>query len=132
MSSEPNIFEIAQQTHYPVDAFIFIQRGLDHTVRSIHGLMPKDIAPEDDSQNRHISGQQLCEGIRQYAVGQYGLMARMVLRRFKIYTTEDFGNLVFAMVDAGLMRKTEEDAIADFIDVYEFSEAFGSELQLSK
>ena len=108
------------------------QRGLDHTVRSIHGQVPKDLNADDESQSRHITGQELCEGIRQYAIGQYGLMARMVLRRYKIYTTEDFGNLVFAMVDAGLMRKTEEDSIADFVDVYDFAEAFGNELQLSQ
>ena len=59
-------------------------------------------------------------------------MARSVLRRFKIYATEDFGHLVFAMVDSGVMRKTDEDSIADFIDVYDFSEAFANELQLSQ
>ncbi|HAI10729.1 MAG TPA: hypothetical protein DCM28_03435 [Phycisphaerales bacterium] len=132
MSSEPSIYEIAQQTRYPVDAFIFIQRGLDFTVRRIHGDVPKDLDPEDDSTNRHVSGQELCEGLREFAISQYGLMARTVLRRFKIYATEDFGHLVFAMVDAGAMRKTEEDSIADFVDVYDFSDAFGSELQLSQ
>ncbi|MBL4701254.1 MAG: hypothetical protein JKX85_08340 [Phycisphaeraceae bacterium] len=143
MSSEPNIFEIAQKTRYPVDAFIFIQRGLDHTVRNIHGQTPEaqtqaptQASPgtpkDEESLSRHISGQQLCEGLRKFAVQQYGLMARTVLRRFKIYHTEDFGHLVFAMVNAGLMRKTDEDTLADFTAVYDFSEAFGTELQLSQ
>lgn len=132
MSAEPSIFDLANKTCYPVDAFIFIQRGLDHTVRGVHGAIPKDLDPEDESTNRHVSGQQLCEGLRVFAIQQYGLMARTVLRRFKIYTTEDFGNLVFAMVDAGMMRKTDEDTIEDFIDVYDFSEAFGTQLQISQ
>jgi uncharacterized repeat protein (TIGR04138 family) len=132
MSAEPSIFEIAQQTQYPVDAFIFIQRGLDYTVRHIHGDVPKDLDPEDESTNRHVTGQQLCQGLREYAISQYGLMARTVLRRYKIYTTEDFGKLVFAMVDAGVMRKTDEDTLADFVDVYDFSEAFSNNLQLSQ
>jgi uncharacterized repeat protein (TIGR04138 family) len=132
MSAEPSIFDIALKTRYPVDAFIFIQRGLDHTVRGIHGAIPKDLDPQDESTNRHVSGQQLCEGLREFAITQYGLMARTVLRRFKIYTTEDFGHLVFAMVDAGMMRKTDEDSIADFMNVYDFSEAFGTQLQLSQ
>lgn len=132
MSAEPSIFEIANKTRYPVDAFIFIQRGLDHTVRAIHGDIPKDLDTEDETTSRHVSGQQLCEGLRAFAIAQYGLMARSVLRRFKIYATEDFGHLVFAMVDSGVMRKTDEDSIADFIDVYDFSEAFANELQLSQ
>lgn len=132
MSAEPSIFDLAQKTRYTVDAFIFIQRGLDYTVRSIHGDIPKDLDTEDETTSRHVSGQQLCEGLRKFAISQYGLMARTVLRRFKIYSTEDFGHLVFAMVDAGVMRKTDEDSIADFINVYDFADAFGTQLQLSQ
>ena len=120
-----------------------MQCGLDHTVRGIHGdppeLDPEEPVSEQDFefddeqvQARHISGADLCLGLRDYAVGQYGLMARSVLRHWHINTCEDFGHIVFAMVEAGLMFKTEEDSIKDFQGVYDFSNAFSPRLQLDE
>ncbi len=102
---------------YPPEAYEFVQRGLAHTAQIVHG--EKDV--ED---NRHVSGQQLCLGLKDFAIKQYGLLARTVLNRGNIRKTEDFGRLVFAMIEAGLMRKTDEDTLEDFIGVFEFDEAF--------
>lgn len=118
---------VARSTKYPLDAFIFVQRGLDFTVRRIHG----EPQASDEVGSRHVSGQELCLGLRDYAIQQYGMMARTVLRRWNILSSEDFGHIVFAMVDAGLMHKTDEDTIRDFVGVYDFAEAFASSLQLS-
>lgn len=109
---------------YPSEAFHFVSEGLAHTVQSIHGQRDeaKDMAPTDES--RHINGRQLCLGLRNYALQRYGLLARTVLHRWNIKGTEDFGRIVFAMVDAGLMRKTEEDTPEDFQQVFDFHEAF--------
>lgn len=111
---------------YPPEAFQFVSEGLGHTVRMIHGHRDeaRELAPDD--QSRHINGQQLCLGLKNYAVQRYGLMARTVLHRWNISRTEDFGRIVFAMVDLGLMRKTEEDTIQDFEGVFDFHEAFRS------
>jgi uncharacterized repeat protein (TIGR04138 family) len=103
---------------YPAAAFQFVQAGLNHTVMGIHG--PKD----DPKTNRHVSGQQLCEGLRDYALEQWGLLARTVLARWNITSTYDFGRIVFAMVDNGLMQKTDDDTIEDFRNVYDFRTAF--------
>jgi uncharacterized repeat protein (TIGR04138 family) len=73
---------------------------------------------------RHISGQQLCEGLRMYAIEQWGMMAGTVLRRWNLRATIDFGRIVFALVDGGLMHKTERDKLEDFRDVYDFDRAF--------
>lgn len=129
---EPDLWSLTRKTKYPIDAFIFVQRGLDHTVRAIHGEPGADYDPEDDSVNRHVSGRQLCEGLRDYAIQQYGLMARSVLRHWRIYNCEDFGRIVFAMVDSGMMRKTDQDTIDDFCGVFDFAEAFGRGLILSE
>lgn len=109
---------------YPPEAFHFVSEGLSHTVRTIHGHRDEsmEIAPTD--QNRHISGKQLCLGLRTYALQRYGLLARTVLHRWNIKGTEDFGKIVFAMVDAGLMRKTDEDTPEEFEGVFDFHEAF--------
>ena len=128
--------EVAEETGYPVDAFVFVQRGLDHTVKRIHGELDEGespwIDPETGQSSRHVSGRDLCFGLRDYAVEQYGLLARPVLRRWRITRCEDFGRIVFAMVESGIMQKTDEDGLDDFNDVFEFSQAFSPELQLSK
>lgn len=115
-----------KSTKYPLDAFIFVQRALDFTVRREHGEIDETEELLDDEQpSRHVSGRQLCMGIRDFAIQQYGLLAGTVLRRWRITRSEDFGMIVFAMVDAGMMHKTDQDTIEDFTNVFSFREAFG-------
>jgi uncharacterized repeat protein (TIGR04138 family) len=101
---------------YAQEAFQFVRDGLAHTVKTIHG--------ENKSCERHVSGQELCVGLKDYAIERYGLLARTVLSRWGINRTEDFGRIVFAMIDAGLMRKSDEDTLEDFREVFDFEEAF--------
>lgn len=125
-----DIVEVAKHTRYPVGAFLFVQRGLDYTVRTIHGELDDDELLAPQQSNRHIDGRQLCYGLRDYAVEQYGLMAKAVLRSWNIHACEDFGRIVFAMVDSGLMHKQDHDSIEDFHAVFRFSEAFAPAFQL--
>ena len=105
---------------YPREAYDFVRAGLTHTVQMIHGETPGD--SDDDS--RHVSGRQLCLGLRDYATHRYGRLARTVLGRWGIHSTEDFGRIVYAMVDAGLMRTSDDDSFEEFRDVFDFDEAF--------
>ncbi|MHC4994360.1 MAG: Minf_1886 family protein, partial [Planctomycetota bacterium] len=117
--------QIAEGTKYPVDAFHFLRRGLDHTVHGVHQN------PEQMSeQERHVSGQQLSEGLRDFAIQQYGPLARTVLRRWNINRTEDFGHIVFAMVEGGLMQATEEDSVTDFDSIYDLDDALRVQISL--
>lgn len=102
---------------YPPEAYEFVRQGLAHTSQIVHG-------EKDPGENRHVSGQQLCLGLKDYAIKQYGLLARTVLGRWNIHRTDDFGRIVFGMIDQGLMRKTDEDTIDDFRGVYDFGEVF--------
>ena len=104
---------------YARDAYKFVQEGLHYTVSKLHGEDQGD--PEA---NRHISGQQLCEGLRDFALMQWGMLARTVLERWGIASTLDFGRIVFALVEHGHMSKTEEDTLEDFRNVYDFAGAF--------
>ncbi len=122
-----NIADIAARTHYPVDAFHFIRRGLDFTVRQQRPDVDKLSARQ-----RHVSGQELSHGLRDYAVREYGPLARTVLLRWRITRTEDFGQIVFAMVNAGLMQATEGDSIRDFDNGFGFDEAFGVPVSLDR
>jgi len=104
---------IASQPKYKIEAYSFILAALHFTMAAI-------------KPPRHITGQELCEGIRKYAIDQFGPMAKTVLQHWGIEETVDFGHIVFALVDIGLMRKTEEDTISDFTNVYSFDDAFSS------
>lgn len=109
---------------YPPEAYEFVQRGLSYTVEQVHA------AVTDPEAGRHVTGRQLCNGLREYALKQWGLMARTVLRRWEIHSTLDFGNIVFTLIKVEQMQKTDEDSIEDFRDVYDFRTAFESGYQI--
>lgn len=73
---------------------------------------------------RHLTGQQLCEAIRQYALEQYGYMSKVVLNSWGIHNTGDFGEIVYNLIRIGMMKKSESDRREDFDDCYDFDEAF--------
>lgn len=110
---------------FPPQAYQFVREGLAHTVRSQHAQGGEEGMLEGGREDRHVTGQQLCLGLRDYATQKYGRLARTVLSSWHVHQTDDFGKMVFAMIDAGLMRKTDEDAPEDFANVYDFGEAFG-------
>jgi hypothetical protein len=84
---------------------------------------PRRKAPE-----RHLTGQELCEAARQYALQQYGYMSRTVLGTWGVRSTADLGEIVFNMIEIGQMRKTRKDKREDFHGVYDFDEAFSRDL----
>lgn len=103
---------------YPIEAYDFVQDGLFYTVRRVYGNQV------DPGADHHVSGQQLCEGLREYALLRWGLMARAVLHRWNITSTRDFGRIVFSMVEGGHLRKRPQDCIEDFANVYDFRTCF--------
>jgi len=103
---------------YPREAYEFVQQGLSYTVGKLHG------DKKDPKASRHITGRQLSEGLREFALLQWGMLAGTVLRRWNICRTDDFGRIVFAMVKSGWMSKTDEDTIEDFRNVFDFRTAF--------
>lgn len=110
---------------YPDAAFKFVQDGLRHTAKVIHGEAAVIETPHGPvGPERHVNGAQLCLGLRDFAIQRYGMLARTVLERWGIRQTDDFGRIVFAMIEAGLMRKSDEDSFADFHAVFDFEEAF--------
>jgi len=84
--------------------------------------------PRRRQAERHVSGQELCEAARQYALQQYGFLAPTVLGSWGVHRTSDFGDIVFSMIEIGQMRKTRRDKREDFNDVYEFGDAFSRDL----
>ena len=103
---------------YPIEAFVFLHEGLAYTVHHLHGER------KTAEQDMHVSGQQLCQGLRDFALLKYGMLAGTVLCRWGINGTIDFGKMVFNMIDAGMMSRTDADTVDDFRNVYDFRSAF--------
>jgi uncharacterized repeat protein (TIGR04138 family) len=110
---------------YPREAYKFVQAGLNYTVEKIHAEQA-----EDPEINRHVTGQQLCEGLREFALKEWGLLAHTVLKRWNITTTYDFGRIVFALVEYKHMAATEDDTVEDFRNVFDFKTAFDSNYKI--
>ncbi|MFA4947570.1 MAG: Minf_1886 family protein [Candidatus Krumholzibacteriia bacterium] len=101
----------SRDRRYHADAYLFVIDVVEAVLLEIVRM-------------RHISGSELCRGLRTLATARFGPMAKEVLNFWGVRSTEDFGNIVFNLVDAGLLLKTEHDRIEDFIDVYDFGEVF--------
>ena len=102
---------------YKGDAYLFVYDALQYTVDKLG----KTTLP---TENRHISGRDLLFGISEYSAEQFGPLTCSVFSHWGIRQTRDFGEIVFNLVGANLMSKTEEDHIEDFVDVYEFADEF--------
>jgi uncharacterized repeat protein (TIGR04138 family) len=85
---------------------------------------PSLAAKQSKGKSRHVSGQELLEGIRQFALAQFGPMTMSVFAEWGIHSGADFGEIVFNLVESKLLSKTETDSQADFQNGYDFFEAF--------
>jgi uncharacterized repeat protein (TIGR04138 family) len=108
---------------YPASAYQFVQEALGYTVEKMHG----GLRNVDSSVSRHVTGQDLCAGLREYALNQWGLLAYTVLRRWNITRTIDLGRIVFALIDIGQMQKTDTDTLDDFRDQFDMKRALETE-----
>lgn len=113
---------IVEDGRYPLEAYGFLHDGLGYAVKAIHGEESDSAEPGQ----RHVTGAQLCLAMRDLALERWGLLAPTVLARWGIGETIDFGNMVYLLIQHGYMKKTEEDSIEDFRDVYQFEDAFGA------
>jgi uncharacterized repeat protein (TIGR04138 family) len=112
---------VRRDPRYAYEAYEFVYEALSHTQKLLGRLPPQGTAGEAAA--HHVTGRQLLEGIRDLALRQFGLMARIVFRCWGIERTDDFGEIVFNLVEAGLMSKTEEDSRADFHNVFDLDAA---------
>jgi len=101
---------------YPRDAYVFMRDALDQTVKAL--------AAGERENPRNVSIVELLGGIRDYALGQFGPMTITVLEEWGIRETSHFGDLVFNLIEAGWLAKTEQDRRSDFDRGFDFEEAF--------
>ncbi len=97
---------------YPIDAYFFVQEAVSYTIDTLNKSSKR--------KSFHVSGQELLEGIRQFAVEQFGPMAYTVFSEWRVTSTDDFGRIVFILVDHGLLSARQEDSMEDFADGFDF------------
>lgn len=135
--THPIVRLLQEDRRYKLDAYQFVRDGLAYAQEVLHmgekhatsGETAEEGGPRVE---QHLTGQQLCEAIRQYAVQQYGLMAKTVLNSWGLYTTSDFGEVVYNLIRVGLMKKSKSDRREDFNDCYNFDDAFVSRFEFEK
>lgn len=116
-SFQETVFEICKKDpRYNPDAYFFLVEALDVTV--------KDIRKNQPDHGRHVTGKELLEGIRDFALDEFGPMAFTVFAEWGVHTTQDFGEIVFNLVESGRLGKTETDSREDFKDAFSFEDAF--------
>ena len=107
---------LAKDPRYARDAYGFLREALDFT--------QKVVGKENHGKIRHVTGQELLEGIREFALQTFGPMAMTVFEEWGIRSCADFGEIVFIMVEHSLLKKTDKDSRADFENGYDFHTAF--------
>lgn len=122
---------LEQDQRYTLDAYQFVREALAYAQEVLR--MPKQESEEDESpeEEHHLTGQQLCEAIRLYALEQFGYMAKTVFNTWGIHNTGDFGEIVYNLIRIKQMKKSDADRREDFNDVYEFDGAFQPIFELS-
>lgn len=122
---------IKKDRRFKVDAYDFVREALAYAADALEMGCLKEPEPnltleqrKQECRERHLTGQQLCDAIRMYALNQFGLMAQVVLRSWGVQSTSDFGDIVYNMISVGVMKKSANDRRSHFDDVYDFEEAF--------
>jgi uncharacterized repeat protein (TIGR04138 family) len=111
---------IERDVRYHPNAYQFVYQALRFTQQCLN----RAVSPGREKEEAHISGTELLDGIRAFALDQFGLMTRTVFRCWGIRSTDDFGQIVFELVERGEMSKTDRDQLSDFFDVYDFADVF--------
>ncbi len=115
LENDPLAPVLAKDPRYNREAYLFLREALEFTQRQVK---------RESDLTRHVSGHELLDGIREFALKQYGPMTLLVLEEWGVRKCEDFGEMVFNMVEHNILAKTEKDSRDDFKGGYDFTAAF--------
>jgi uncharacterized repeat protein (TIGR04138 family) len=117
----------APRLRYHANAYRFVSAALPYAQK----ILKRSFAANMDDESAHITGPELLEGIRQFALETFGLLTLTVFHRWGIYETNDFGRIVFELIDRGELRKTDRDQLSDFFAVYDFEDVFDRDYRIN-
>ncbi len=118
---------LRKDRRYPAEAYQFLCDALEHT-QELFDKQPEEC--DDPETDYHVSGQDLCRGACSLAVREFGQMASTVFRLWNICTTDDIGNVVFNLIEIGLLAQSEKDDITDFHDLFCLEQMLTTELAI--
>ena len=135
-NSNHSLYDLVQSdTRYPIDAYVFVHEALNFASESL------ELGSVDESAEivqasaipvkRHLTGQELCEAIRRYALNQFGYMSKVVLQSWGITSTSCFGDIVYNLIRIGRMEKSRDDKRDHFNNVYDFNDVFENDFRIS-
>jgi uncharacterized repeat protein (TIGR04138 family) len=130
MMHHPKLAELVKRhPRYAYEAYEFVFAALAHTQKLLGRAVPEE-GGEEPGPSHHVSGGELLDGIRDLALREYGLMARAVFHRWGIDRTDDFGEIIFNLVEASLMSKTPTDTRRDFHNVFDLDQVLVRDYQI--
>lgn len=142
-SLAPLLELLKRDRRYKLQAYVFVYEALEYahrvlrmgrpgrSERPVEEGMELPPASEAEPAEQHLTGQELCEAIRRYALDQFGYMAKTVFNQWGVYSTSDFGEIVYNLISIGKMSKTPEDRREDFDNVFDFDEGLTSSFRMT-
>ncbi|WP_145272355.1 Minf_1886 family protein [Planctomycetes bacterium SV_7m_r] len=132
---------LKEDPRYKYEAYQFVREALQFG-QQLRQELPESIGVENDLdddgfpaetvvRSAHVTGQELCESCRLYAIEQFGLLAQLVLGKWGVCSTSDFGEIVYNLIRIEQMRKSDSDRRQDFDNVYSFESAFEPDFRLN-
>jgi uncharacterized repeat protein (TIGR04138 family) len=125
----PEIVDIVRRDRrYAYEAYEFVFEALSHTQRMV-GRVP--LGGETPTEEHHVSGKEILEGAVDLAREEYGFLARTVFQQWGIRRTDDLGEIVFNLIESGLLSKTDTDSRADFREVFDLDRTLSDGFTIS-
>jgi uncharacterized repeat protein (TIGR04138 family) len=106
---------VRDDKRFDLNAYHFVRDALDYTIK---------LQKKSHATNKHVTGIELLEGIRQFTLREFGPMSKFVLNEWGVANCRDFGQIVFNLVQSGVLGKSDNDRMEDFTETYTFEEAF--------
>ena len=118
---DPKLLELTRDDpRYSYEAYEFVCEAVTYTQDRLGRLPCEDDPPDADY---HVSGAELVRGTCELACEEFGLMAGVVFRQWGITCSDDVGELVFRLINSGMLSQSEEDDPADFRGLFDLSQA---------
>lgn len=112
---------LLEDSRYDARAYSFVREGLDYTLKALKRTAKNT--------HNHVSGNELLEGLRDFTIKEFGPMGKMVLNEWGVTCCKDFGNIVFHLVEYGVLGRNENDRLEDFAEIWSFDEVFEKPFQ---
>jgi uncharacterized repeat protein (TIGR04138 family) len=106
---------LLRDRRFEAGAYFFLKDALDFTLKRTR---------EEGGEERHVSGEELLHGFRDYAIQEFGPMAHTLLLEWGVRTSSDVGDMVFHLIEEGMFGKQDSDSKQDFHDIYDFDQTF--------